>query len=147
MDVSALAALAGNTLVVAAVTDAWEDLRHKLAGLFGRGQPDSKIALRLDATRAKLAAAAPTDLERLRAAEAAQWQTRFVDLLTDHPDAGEELVALVKEIQASVSASDDHSVGAGRDVNVMADHGSVAAGVISGNVTLPGPLGPGPVGS
>ena len=40
MDISSLVALAGNTLVAAAVTDAWEDVRQKIARLFGRGQPD-----------------------------------------------------------------------------------------------------------
>ena len=38
----------------------------------------------------------------------------------------------------------DHAVTAGHDVNVRADGGSVAAGVIYGNVTPPGPTPPGP---
>ena len=38
----------------------------------------------------------------------------------------------------SVSAA-DHSVAAGRDVNITAASGGVAAGVIHGNVTPPNP--------
>ena len=36
----ALASLAGNTVVAAAATDAWENARHGLARLLGRGDPD-----------------------------------------------------------------------------------------------------------
>jgi hypothetical protein len=35
----------------------------------------------------------------------------------------------------------------GRDVNIRADRGGVAAGVIQGNVALPGPTRPGPAAS
>ena len=35
----ALAQLAGQTVVAAAVTDAWEAARHKFARLLGRGDP------------------------------------------------------------------------------------------------------------
>jgi len=38
----------------------------------------------------------------------------------------------------------DEAVAAGRDVNISASGGGVAAGVIHGNVTPPGPPGPGP---
>jgi hypothetical protein len=41
MDVTALAALAGNTVVAAAVTDAFEGVRGRVARLFGRGKPRS----------------------------------------------------------------------------------------------------------
>lgn len=146
MDIAALVALAGNTLVAAAVTDAWEDVRHKIARLFGRGQPDPQIERRLDTTREQLAAADPAELERVQAVQAAQWTTRFGDLLADHPEAEAGLRALVVEIQAVVPvAAADHSVAAGRDMTVHADHGGVAAGVIHGDIT-PGPTQPGPAG-
>jgi hypothetical protein len=85
--VIALAAMAAAALVQAMVTDGWEGVRHKVARLFGRGQPDAAIERRLDATRDQLTAATPGDLEKVRAALAAQWETRFADLLADHPDA------------------------------------------------------------
>jgi hypothetical protein len=139
--VIALAAMAA-ALVQAVVTDGWEGVRHKVARLFGRGQPDMAIERRLDATRDQLTAATPGELETVRAALAAQWEIRFADLLADHPDAEAELAALVKEIKPDVSAA-DHAVAAGGDVTATAKSGGVAANVVHGDVHA-GPTRPGP---
>jgi hypothetical protein len=77
--------MAAAALVQAMVTDGWEGVRHKVARLFGRGQPDVVIERRLDTTRDQLAAATAGDLETVQAALAGQWETRFADLLADHP--------------------------------------------------------------
>ena|SRR5215831_11919814 len=147
MDVSGLVALAGNTLVAAAVTDAWETARQRFARLFGRGKPDSATERRLGATRSQLAAADPAELEQAQADLAAQWALRLSDLLEEDPGAEAELRALVDEIRAMLPAGAVSAVGyavaAGGDVNVSADHGSVAAAVIHGNMAPPGPTGPG----
>src|SRR5450755_1892656 len=141
---AALAALAGNTVVAAATTDAWEAARRGLARLLGRGDPDrTQVAeRRLAETREQLTAAEGTDLEQVRAALAGRWAGRLADLLEEHPDAEADLRALVQEIQAAlppgtVSAT-GHAVAAGRDVNVSAP-GGVGAAVIHGNVTQPDP--------
>lgn len=139
--IAELAILAGNALVQAMVTDGWEGIRHKVATLFGRGEPDTRIEQRLDASHAELTAAGPGDLERIRDGLAAQWQTRFDDLLTDHPDAEAEVSALVKLMTPGAPVSTDHAVSAGRDVIVRADRGGVAAGVIHGTVST-GPTKP-----
>jgi hypothetical protein len=141
----ALAAMAAAALVQAVVTDGWEGVRHEVARLFGRGQPDAAIERRLDATRDQLTAATPGDLEAVRASLAAQWQTRFADLLADHPDAEAELAALVKDINPAVTAT-DHSVAAGGNVTATAKSGGVAANVIHGDVHA-GPTRPGPESS
>jgi hypothetical protein len=141
----ALAAMAAAALVQAVVTDGWEGVRHKITQLFGRGQPDVAIERRLDATRDQLTAATPGDLEQVRAALAAQWETRFADLLADHPDAEDELAALVKDIKPAVTAT-DHSVAAGGNVTATAKSGGVAANVIHGDVHA-GPTRPGQVSS
>ena len=141
----ALAAMAAAALVQAVVTDGWEGVRHKVARLFGRGQPDATIERRLDATRDQLTAATPGKLETVRASLAAQWETRFADLLADHPDAEAELAALVKDIKPTVTAA-DHSVAAGGNVTATAKSGGVAANVIHGDVHQ-GPTRPGPVSS
>ncbi len=143
--VVALAAMAAAALVQAMVTDGWEGVRHKVARLFGRGQPDAAIERRLDATWDQLTTATPGDLATMQAALAAQWETRFADLLADHPDAEGELAALVKEIRPAVTAS-DHSVAAGGNVTATAQGGGVAANVIHGDVHA-GPTRPGPVSS
>lgn len=138
---AAFAALAGNALVQAMVTDGWEGVRNKVARLFGRGEADPKIERRLDAAREQLAAAPPGELKQVQTTLASQWQTRFDDLLADHPDAQADLAALVDELNVVMSAA-GHSVAAAGDVNVAADHGGVAAGVIHGDVRT-GPTRPG----
>jgi hypothetical protein len=79
---------------------------------------------------------------------AAAWQTRFLDLLEEHPDLAGELRALVGQSRAqqpagSVSAA-GHGVAAGRDVNVGASGGGVAAVTIHGNVMPGNPTVPDP---
>ncbi len=141
----ALATLAGNTVVTAAVTDAWEAARKGFARLLGRGDPDkTKLAeQRLAETHDQLAAATGADLERTRAALEAQWVTRLTDLLEEDPGVEADLRALVQQIQAQLPAgvvsAADHAVAAGHDVNISASGGGIAAGVIHGNVTPPNP--------
>ena len=146
----ALAALAGNTVVTAAVTDAWESARKGFARLLGRGDPDRTKAIerRLEDTREQLTEATGADLERTRAALEAQWVTRLADLLEDDPGVVADLRTVVQHIQAQLPAgmvsAADHAVAAGRDVNISAASSGVAAGVIHGNVAPPGPTSPGP---
>jgi hypothetical protein len=148
---TALAALAGNTVVAAATTDAWEAARRKLARLLGRGDPrqEQLADQRLEETRQQLTGAEGAELEQARAALAVRWAARLADLLEEDPGAEAELQVVVDEIRAMLPAGAvsavGHSVAAGRDVNVRADHGSVAATVIHGNVAPPGPTRPGPV--
>ena len=147
----ALALLAAQTVGAAASTDAWGAAKRGVAHLLGRGDPDrEKLAgQRLDQAQQQLQAAAPgQEMEQVEAELVAVWRTRLADLLEEDPDAAAELRALVEQIQSqlpdvSVSAG-DHSVAAGRDVNITASEGGVSAGVIHGNVSPPGPTRPGP---
>ena len=125
----ALAALAGNTVVTAAVTDAWEAARKGFARLLGRGDPaKTKLAEeRLAETHDQLTQAPGAELERVRAALEAQWVTRLTDLLEEDPGVEADLRALVEEVQAQLPAgmvsAADHAVAAGRDVNISASGG------------------------
>jgi hypothetical protein len=150
-DLLALATLAGNTVVTAAVTDAWEAAREKFVRLLGRGDPDkTKLTeQRLAETHDQLTAAAGTDLERARDALAERWTGRLADLLEEDPAVEVDLRTAVQEVQAvlpsgTVSAA-DHAVAAGGDVNISASGGGIAAGVIHGNVAPPNPTQAGPV--
>ena len=146
----ALAQWAGQTVAAAAVTDVWEAARHKVARLLGRGDPrKTEVAERwLDQTHQQLAAVRGTDLEPLQAAAAQRWEGRFADLLDEDQSVEADLRALVGEIAAQLPAgmmsAADHSVAAGRDVNITASGGGTAAGVIHGNVAPPNPTPPGP---
>ena len=146
----ALAALAGNTVVAAATTDAWEAARHKFARLLGRGdaKKEQQAERRLQETHQQLEGARGPELERAQADLGKVWQVRIADLLEENPGVEAELRALVEEIRAQLPAgvvsAADHAVAAGRDVNVTASGGGVAAGVIHGDVTPPNPTRLGP---
>jgi hypothetical protein len=147
---TALAVLAGDTVVAAATTDAWEAARKGFARCLGRGDPDRTAVAewRLAETREQLACADGGDLGLSRAALAERWAGRLSDLLEEHPDAEGDLRALVQQIQATlpvamVSAA-GHAVAAGHDLTISATNGGVAAGVIHGNVAPPNPTTPGP---
>ena len=143
--VIALAATAAAALVQAMVTDGWDGVRHKIARLFGRGQPDSSTERRLQDSWAQLTSAQPSELAQVQAQLTSQWETRLADLLADHPDAAGELEDLVQQIQVSTATASDHAFAA-RDVRMQADRGGVTAGVIHGPVST-GPTRPGPVSS
>jgi hypothetical protein len=151
LDVLALAALAGRTVVAAASTDAWETAKRGIARLLGRGDPERQrqAEQRLDQTRDQLRSAPGPELEQACASLAAAWQARIFTLLEEHPDIADDLQALVGQIRAGlpagVVAAADHSVAAGRDINIAASGGGVAAGTIHGDVSPPSPTHPDPV--
>ena len=151
MDISSLAALAGNTLVTAAVTDAWETARHRFARLFGRGEPDPVTERRLEATRSQLAAASADGREQMRADMAGQWALRLADLLEEDPELAAELRALVvktrTQLPAETVAAADQAAAAGRYVNISALQAAVAAVMLPEDVMPPDPTRPGPVRS
>lgn len=146
----ALAAQAGNTVVTAAVTDAWEAARKGFARLLGRGDPDkTKLAeRRLAETHDQLMEVTGADLEQTRAVLEAQWMTRMTDLLEEDPGIEADLRALVRKIQAQLPArvmtAADHSVVVGDNTNISATSGGVVGGVIHGDVSTGNPPSPGP---
>ncbi len=93
MTFTPLAAMAGAALVQAMVTEDWEGVRLKVAGL-----PDPVIGQKLDADRQQFAGASTRKLEQTQANLTAQWQTQFKKLLADHPDARTELIGLVEKV-------------------------------------------------
>jgi hypothetical protein len=146
----ALAALAGNTVVAAATTDVWEAARRKFARLLGRGDAakEQQADKRLEETRRQLEGVSGPELEQAQADLGRVWQVRIADLLEEDPGVEAELRALVEEIRAQLPAgvvsAADHAIAAGRDVNVTASGGGIAAGVIHGDVTPPNPTRQGP---
>ena len=147
----ALAQLAGLTVVAAADTDSWEAARRGFARELGRGDARKTDVAEhwLAETHEQLTAVEGADLEQARATQAQRWKGRFADLLDEDPGVETDLRSLVQEIQAALPAgavsATDHAVAAGRDVNISADRGGVAAGVIHGNVAPPNPPDPGPM--
>src|SRR5215469_5941328 len=100
----ALAALAGNTVVAAATTDAWEAARGKFVRLLGRGdaKKEQLADKRLEETRQQLAAVTGQELERAQAELARAWQVRMADLLEEDPSVEAELCSVVEEVRAQL---------------------------------------------
>ena len=114
-----LAALAGQMVVDAAATDAWETAEHRYAKLLGRGDArQTQLAEQwLEETRAQLAGG--TGVDMIRTALAGRWAGRWADLLEEDPDAEAELRGFVQEIQTAPPAerlsASDHAVSANGD--------------------------------
>src|SRR5690349_13190497 len=122
----ALAALAGQMVVDAAASAAWEPAERGCARLLGRGDfHQTRLAeQRLKETREQLAGASGADREMIRTALAGRWAGRWIDLLEDDPGAEAELRALVREIQQAVPTGNlsvsDHAVSGNDDVSSYA---------------------------
>jgi hypothetical protein len=151
----ALAAAGGTAVVQAAGTDAWTELRGRIARLFGRGDVGREQAelARLDRSADELARSDDADtLERVRLRQVTVWQTRIEDLLEQlDPDergmAAARLRALLSDVGPGSPSSDGTGgVAAGRDMTIRADRNSLAAGLahIDGGVHLGNPPQPGP---
>jgi hypothetical protein len=91
----ALAALAGNTIVAAATTDAWEAARRQFARLLGRGDPKKELLAekRLEQTRQQLDGVSGQELQQAHVDLARAWQVRLTDLLEEDPGVEAELRA------------------------------------------------------
>jgi len=100
-----------------------------------------------DPAMAKLATEAGADLDaepQLSERTRTRVDLALEDAVESDPAFGEQLRALVEDVKqaAGVSAS-DHGVAAGRDVNVHAESGSVAAVNLHGAVNVGTPPPPG----
>ena len=121
-----LAALAGQMVVDAAVSDGWETAEYEYAQLLGRGDAmHTQLAERwLKETHEQLAGDAGTSTEMIRMALAVRWAGRWADLLEEDPDAEAELRTLVQQIQAALPtekpSASDHAVSANGEVSSYA---------------------------
>ncbi|MFD5910541.1 hypothetical protein ACFWHL_17685 [Streptomyces massasporeus] len=147
----ALAASGGTALVQAAGTDAWTGLREAVAGWFGRGDAQRERAEleRLDQTADSLQAAGPSEVERVRKRQEVVWQTRIEALLENLDTAQREQAARdFRAVLAQHFPRPGMSAGQGglaaNTVDLRADRGSIAGGVINGGVQIGNPSLPDP---
>ncbi|MFN2496846.1 MAG: hypothetical protein ABR608_13200 [Pseudonocardiaceae bacterium] len=101
---AALAGAGGSALVGAMATDAWRATRSGVAQLFGRGGPAQQRAIegQLDSNATLVAQA--EDPDEVRQSLAAVWRLELAALLRQHPDAEDELRALVAQIHEELPA-------------------------------------------
>lgn len=107
MDMTELASLAANTVVAAAVTDAFEGVRDRVARLFGRGKPDPATGRRLEAMRAELSTVSGAAAAELEASQRVQWRVRFADLCEMYPEAVNGLAEMIAELRPRSPAGGD----------------------------------------
>ena len=123
-----LAALAGQMVVDAAATDAWETAEHRYAKLLGRGAAkQTQLAEQwLEETREQLAGGVGADMKMIRTALAGRW----ADLLEEDPETEAELRGFV-EIQTAPPAErlspSDHAISANGDESSYAAGPSIPA--------------------
>ncbi|WP_324606891.1 hypothetical protein [Streptomyces katrae] len=149
---AALAAAGGAAVVQAAGTDAWAGLRQALAGWFGRGDQQRERAEleRLDRTAGELDAAAAGAVERLRMRQEGVWQTR-VEILLENLEEAEQIHAaeslralLARHAPRGGVSAGRGGLAVGGNVEIRAEGGSIAAGVINAGAHVGGPAGPDP---
>ncbi|WP_086786092.1 hypothetical protein [Streptomyces caniscabiei] len=149
---AAAAAAGGIAVVQAAGTEAWTGLRKAIARWFGRGDEQREQAEleRLDQTASAIEASDADTVDRVRIRQEAAWQTRIEATLeslgeAERDQAADELRALLAQHtpHGGVSAGQG-GLAVGGDVDIRAEGGSIAAGIINGGVQIGRPLAPDP---
>jgi len=150
---TALASAGGAAVVQAAGTDVWEGFRHQVARFFARGDHQREHAEleRLDQTAVALQAIDAQETERMQVRQEAFWQARFEALLesldeVQREQAAVQLRGIIDETARALQAvsAGPGSVAAGGNVDIRADGGSIASGVIHGGANVGIPIRPDP---
>jgi hypothetical protein len=152
-ELQALASLAANTVVTAAVSDAWESFRRRFALIIGRGSRRAEGVAdgRLTETANVLVipGADVTSANYARRVQEERWRARLADFLEEHPEAATELRALIEQTRAALpndtTSADNGGVAIGGDVAPSSGAGSNVFGVVNGPVSILGPQSPGQV--
>jgi hypothetical protein len=149
----AAAAAGGIAVVQAAGTEAWTGLRQAIARWFGRGDEQREQAEleRLDQTASAIEASDADTGDRVRIRQEAAWQARIEATLeslgeAERDQAADELRALLAQHHTphgGVSAGQG-GLAVGGNVDIRAEGGSIAAGVIHGGAQIGRPLAPDP---
>ncbi|MEV5080408.1 hypothetical protein AB0K74_16775 [Streptomyces sp. NPDC056159] len=137
----ALAAAGGTAVVQAAGTDAWPGLRQALARWIGGGNEQREQAAleRLDQTASALETAEAAEAEQVRTRQQAMWWQYIEFALEDLSDA--ERVQAAEDLRELLAPHISPGGGAvGGDVRISAESGSIATGVVHGDVNLRRPV-------
>jgi hypothetical protein len=136
-ELAGLAASGASTLVGLMVSDAWAQVRGRLAGFFGRGEEEPAVAEELTLSRAELVAARSAGDEEAAADIEAAWRSRLRRELRVNPAAVPELRLLLAEL--APQADDGPAVVVRNSFSGTVEHGSVVQGQnFSGGLTFYG---------
>ncbi|MEU6046902.1 hypothetical protein ACFYUM_13625 [Streptomyces fimicarius] len=97
-ELTALAASGATTFVGLMATEAWTQVRGRVARFLGRGEDDETIDAELEESREELIAARRNGDEDGAADVAAEWRIRIRRALRDNPEAEQELRAILEDL-------------------------------------------------
>jgi len=146
---TALAHLAGDAVVSAAIANGWETTRYKFARLLGHGDPAKTILMEqhLAETRQQLIGVTGPSLESARMRLAAQWVARLTDLLEEDPVIQPGLRALVEDVntawRAEAVSLAHNAAGAPHDMTIDSGRDWFDSKAIPKDVMPVGPTSPG----
>ncbi|MFI0002219.1 hypothetical protein ACH4NR_18730 [Streptomyces globisporus] len=141
-ELAALAASGATTLVGLMATEAWTQVRGRLARFLGRGEDDEVIDAELEESREELIAARRNGDEDGAAAVAAEWRIRIRRALRDNPEAEQELRAILElapRQAAGPSVAINHNTVSGGHYNAPV----IMAQWVSDSAPSTAPRGPG----
>ncbi|MFH9610679.1 hypothetical protein [Streptomyces sp. NPDC017448] len=97
-ELTALAASGATTFVGLMATEAWTQVRGRLARFLGRGEDGEVVDAELEESREELLAAHRDGDEEAAADVAAEWRIRLRRTLRDDPEAAGELRAILDDL-------------------------------------------------
>ncbi|MFF2658689.1 hypothetical protein ACFVUH_15105 [Kitasatospora sp. NPDC058032] len=122
-EIAQLVTTGATTVVGLMATEAWTQVRSRLAGLLGRGRDAEEVSAELEEIRVEVVRADGD--EELVGDQTAELRNRIRRLLRQDPQAAEELRTLLEEF----TPRQPQSVVINHTVNTM-DHGTVHGTVI-----------------
>ena len=129
-EIASILTTAAATLVAAATTDVWQQVRNGFARLLGRGDHGQEMAAtrRLDALATAVEQASPDKRAEVRQQLQADWGVRLADLIEDDPAVAYSLRSLVDQVRAQLPAPQQQWV---QNITASAA-GATAQGVMFG---------------
>ncbi|MFG3407146.1 hypothetical protein [Streptomyces sp. NPDC048142] len=125
-ELTALAASGATTFVGLMATEAWTQVRGRVARILARGEDTEAVDAELEESRAELTAARADADEETAADIEAEWRTRLRRALRADPEAADELRGLLDELApqrpAGPAVSVTNTIGGGTQ------HGPVIQG-------------------
>ncbi|MFD9403097.1 hypothetical protein ACFWA4_30285 [Streptomyces sp. NPDC060011] len=134
LELAPLALTGATTLVAAIATDAWQVARTGVARLFRRRDQVLQSAIEAQLQGNATLVAQAEDAEQARQALIPMWQLELKQLLRQHPDAADELQALINEISAAMPQT--QRTWAQKVQTNIAKHGSQVIAAQDGNVIV-----------
>lgn len=132
-ELAALAASGATTLVGLMASDAWEQLKTKVASVLGRGgaEPDPAVERELADSHSELLAARDSGDEAVVADLQAMWRLRLRRLLQEDPVFAGELRKLIADAAPAAAGGGVHNVISGGDFHGLV----IQAGTIHGDIS------------